>query len=486
MKITRLSIENVKRISAVSITPEGNLVTIGGQNAQGKSSALDSITMALMGAATIPVRPIHDGAIKGEIFVDLGEINVTRTFSENGGTTLVVRNSDGGKLSSPQSILDALVGKLACDPLEFVRQDRHKQLETLKRLVGLDFSATEARRASLEEQRTLVGRDGKSLKAKREAMPFHPDVPDHEISAVDILTALEAARRTNEVHAKTSQMVLAYASQQEEAMAHRSAITSGVTVPQDVNDLRNDLRILQSRKQNFEMRQNSIEAQIIALRKEFYAIENSVSDIISASTETEKKIGRALDQHVIAIDEKLVGLALAHRKTSDELSLLSPIDLAPLQASLTNVERVNRQVRDNLAQRKAVADIDACREKWDILTNAIALLDEEKRKAMAEVQFPVPGLSFDSTQVLFNGVPFSQSSSAEQLKVSVAMAVSMNPKLRVVLIRDGSLLDASGLQTIAEMAEKLDVQIWLEKVSGNPSECAVYIEDGKLKETKDG
>ena len=36
MKIVKLTAENVKRISAVTITPDGNLTVIGGKNGAGK------------------------------------------------------------------------------------------------------------------------------------------------------------------------------------------------------------------------------------------------------------------------------------------------------------------------------------------------------------------------------------------------------------------------------------------------------------------
>ena len=37
MKIIELQAENVKRLKAVEITPDGTLQVIGGKNAQGKS-----------------------------------------------------------------------------------------------------------------------------------------------------------------------------------------------------------------------------------------------------------------------------------------------------------------------------------------------------------------------------------------------------------------------------------------------------------------
>jgi len=60
------------------------------------------------------------------------------------------------------------------------------------------------------------------------------------------------------------------------------------------------------------------------------------------------------------------------------------------------------------------------------------------------------------------------------------IGLAANPKLRVLLIRDGSLLDSENLEVVRKMAEEADAQIWLEKVSEG-ADCSVIIEDGEVK-----
>ena len=60
MKIIQLTASNVKRLKAVEITPDGTLQIVGGRNAQGKSSVLDAIWLALGGGragkeTTLPI-----------------------------------------------------------------------------------------------------------------------------------------------------------------------------------------------------------------------------------------------------------------------------------------------------------------------------------------------------------------------------------------------------------------------------------------------
>lgn len=112
LRLLEVQIENIKKIRMVRIQPDGSLVIIGGRNGQGKTSLLDSIAWALEGAKNIDEEPVRRGASKGEIVVDLGDLTVTRKFTQK-GTSLVVQNAEGEKQKSPQELLNSLYGKLS-------------------------------------------------------------------------------------------------------------------------------------------------------------------------------------------------------------------------------------------------------------------------------------------------------------------------------------------------------------------------------------
>ena len=57
--------------------------------------------------------------------------------------------------------------------------------------------------------------------------------------------------------------------------------------------------------------------------------------------------------------------------------------------------------------------------------------------------------------------------------------MSSNPELRVIRIKDGSLLDADGMAMLKAMASENDFQIWIERVADNDP-IAVAIEDGSV------
>src|SRR2546430_827665 len=80
LKIVKLVAENVKKLSAISITPNGNLVHLTGKNRSGKTSTLDSIWWALTGTRNVQSAPIRTGQEKATIKLDMGELIATRTF----------------------------------------------------------------------------------------------------------------------------------------------------------------------------------------------------------------------------------------------------------------------------------------------------------------------------------------------------------------------------------------------------------------------
>lgn len=151
------------------------------------------------------------------------------------------------------------------------------------------------------------------------------------------------------------------------------------------------------------------------------------------------------------------------------------------QADLENAEQRNRLVRQNKKHNELKLKAKTKTAESDALTQQIEAIDKTKKDAFLNARFPVPGLSVDDDGVLYNGIPFRQCSSAEQLKICVAIASALNPKIRVIRVADASLLDSESLNAIATMADEQDIQIWLERVTDGKEKVGVVIEDGAVK-----
>lgn len=401
MRITELRAENLKRLRAVDITPDSDVVVIAGRNAQGKTSVLDAIAFALGGgpAAKGTSKPIRDGEERAEVVLELDDLTVTRTWHGE-KTQLAVTSKEGAKFASPQAMLDGLVGKLSFDPLAFSLQDTKTQLVTLLGLVDLPFDVAEldARRQAAFDERTAVNRRVKERTAQLAGMARPAkDCPDVEVSASEAVAALQA----------------------------------GQQVHRDFNER--------------DRRATQLHDHIEQLRRDLAVSEQELEQL---------------------------GL-------TDLASEALP-DVDQLQTDLNNVELVNRAVRDAQTWRTLDGQRRTDQAAADQLSKNIAAVDQQKADGVAAAKMPIDGLSFDDTGVTYRGVPFGQCSGAERLRVSLAMAMAMNPEIRVIRITDGSLLDSENMALIADMAAEHDFQVWIERVDESGT-VGVVIEDGQVK-----
>lgn len=435
MRIIRMEAENIKRLRCVSITPQGNVVEIAGNNEQGKSSVLDAIWMALGGGSALPEVPVRKGAEKGRVKLDLGELVVERRFNHRGGTELRVESRDGTRLKSPQAVLDELTGALTFDPLAFSRMTPKAQLEQLRAIVRLeeDIDKLDAENARDYEARTDVNREIKSLEAQAGAITIPPDTPDEEIDEAALTADL---REVGEFNAGVARLKALRDAKHAEAkrMYQQLDYTEKrvLECDREITNLRNAITVAEHNKADFQL-----------------AAEKQKREADAMVTDAEN-------------------IAQPELKSTDAL-----------MTRIATARNVNRQVemkrhREEITKLAADKHAEAA-----AITRRMETRDEHRRAIIEAAKMPVDGLSFGDNQVIYRGIPFSQASAAVKLRVSTAIAIAENPKLRVIRIEDGSLLDADSMGMLCAMAEEHDMQIWIERVTASgPS--AIVMEDGQV------
>jgi DNA repair exonuclease SbcCD ATPase subunit len=159
--------------------------------------------------------------------------------------------------------------------------------------------------------------------------------------------------------------------------------------------------------------------------------------------------------------------SLESKKTELEGSLKDKeyIDIEPIRGEIKKAEITNIKIREAEKFMQLEKSLRDKKNEYSNKTKEIEKIDQQKLKILQESKMPVDKLSIDEEGVIFNNIPFNQLSSSEKLKVSLAVAMALNPELKVIRITDGSLLDEDNMRVVEEMAEKFDYQIWLERVS---------------------
>ena len=92
----------------------------------------------------------------------------------------------------------------------------------------------------------------------------------------------------------------------------------------------------------------------------------------------------------------------------------------------------------------------------------------------------VDGLELTDDGVLFGGTFFSQMSTAEQIRISTLVAMSQNPALKIILIREGALMNRANLAMIAELGKERGYQLWIECFREEPGSNGLHITDGAI------
>ena len=147
----------------------------------------------MSGTRNIQEKPIHEGQTKASIKLELGELTVERKFNSK-GTTLRVTKQNGSPLTSPQKILDELIGNLTFDPLLFSKMAPKEQFEELRSIVTIDGNIDELdeKRLASFTRRTDVKRQFKELEAQRDNLYFPSinEVADEIIEPVEIIAKI--------------------------------------------------------------------------------------------------------------------------------------------------------------------------------------------------------------------------------------------------------------------------------------------------------
>lgn len=454
MKVVQLIAENVKKLKAIMIKPDGNVVKISGDNEQGKTTVLDCIWWALGGTKNIQDMPIRSGEKKAKIEVRLGEdenaidLIVTRRFSES-GSTIEVTNKDGDVKKSPQAILDGIMGKLSFDPLAFSKAKKEEQVQTLLKIVDL-----------------------KHDHAKLAAIAGIPFVAG-ETPIVDINNAYAAVYSSRTAVNSEVSMYEGQLKQYENTVE---------TVPVVVTELIAERDRLFSINKGNEAFRNSIKAVI----EESGRLTQKKNDKEKRLTEIDLEIVRLTNlrseiaSEVASLQFNIEECENRIHKHDDDVKNLKYEDMTKINEKIANADKQNRDAKDWESKQNIVANLNEKTYKSEALTKTLEKIKEYKETLIAQAKFPIPGMGFSSDGVTIDKIPFDQCSAAQKLKVSVAVAMALNPKLRVIRIDDGSLLGPANMKIIEEMAKENDYQIWMEVVDVS-GKVGIYIEDGEVK-----
>lgn len=175
-----------------------------------------------------------------------------------------------------------------------------------------------------------------------------------------------------------------------------------------------------------------------------------------------------------AVHDKLMGDYVEANKSIEDLVDESTEEI---ENSIANIEEINRKVRANLDKEKAEEDAKQYSSQYDQLTKQIQDVRDERTSLLDSADLPLPGLSVEDGELVFEGQKWDNMSGSQQLRVSTAIVRKLKPECGFVLLDKLEQMDIPTLTEFGKWLESEGLQAIATRVSSG-EECQIIIEDG--------
>ena len=417
MKINKLEIENVKRVKAVKIEPTANgLTIIGGDNGQGKTSVLDAIAWALGGNKYKPSNAKREGST---IPPTLHIVMDNGLVVERKGknASLTVIDPNGNKAG--QQLLDSFIGELALNLPKFMEASDKEKAQILLQIIGVgeQLVAIEKDEQDTYNQRHAIGQIADQKKKFAQEQTYYPEAPKELVSASDLIK------------------------QQQEILAKNG--------------------------ENERKRQKLAE-----ITQKKMAVARNMQDLQTKIGELQEKLEASKHEHAQLIKDEEISM-----KTIAELKDEST---AELEASIQQIDEINRKVRANLDKDKAEEDAQEYTDQYATLTEKLQQIRQSKTDLLKNANLPLEGLSIEDGELTYKGFKWDGMSGSERMIVATSIVRKLNPKCGFVLMDKLEQMDLKTLKAFGEWLEAEGLQAIATRVSTG-EECSIVIEDGYVK-----
>ena len=175
-----------------------------------------------------------------------------------------------------------------------------------------------------------------------------------------------------------------------------------------------------------------------------------------------------------AVHDKLMGDYVEANKSIEDL-VDEPTE--EIEESIANIEEINRKVRANLDKEKAEEDAKQYSSQYNNLSKQIQDVRDERTSLLDSADLPLPGLSVEDGELVFEGQKWDNMSGSQQLRVATAIVRKLKPECGFVLLDKLEQMDIPTLTEFGKWLESEGLQAIATRVSSG-EECQIIIEDG--------
>lgn len=244
-------------------------------------------------------------------------------------------------------------------------------------------------------------------------------------------------------------------------------------IGRDKKNLEGELKSYDENLENFEL----IDIEKLIQRKE------ELKTSVYYESNLKEKNGR-LNEEVDQLRERIFVIEEEIKVNDKELS---GIDNSQMEEQLDKLDKEIQLAKDNNIKANESIKLADCKKKLDEsskkynnATAELKTLEDSKKNIIKKSKLPIDGLGINNDGILYNGVPFEQICTSEKIKIGMKISIALNPELKVIRIKDGSLLDTESMDIVKDIAKDKDYQVWIEVVDADKKDGVFFIEDGEI------
>lgn len=429
-RVISLTAENFKKLKAVKISFERGVNEISGDNAAGKSAIFDAIYAAFGGKDAVPADPIRHGAKSGfvEVQIDDPKWIIRRKFGEGGVTGVTIETHASERIPSPQRLLDEIYGEFAFDPGAFMAMKPAERIALLLKIVK--YSADPKRLQDLAPDSAI----------------------EDPIERLDVRYKTIFEKRTGE----------------SRVLEQLAGELAGVGGPKD-DDPKAMVNVSELMKERDALR--AMRDAVLKKQDERVRLRNQSEEVQQQIVELTAKINSLLEKKK-AVDQRVQAL-------SAEIEAAPAVDTEEIDEQIENAQGVNERLSEVARWRHLLAKHGLQKQVVEDHTKHLTAIKAYKEELVAGAKFPVDGLGFGDGDVTYKGVLLDQASTAETIRVSAGIGMFLNPKLKLMNVKNGSLMSEKNLRVLAEIAAEHDFQVLVETVDTS-GKIGIFIEAGEV------
>lgn len=435
-----ISVHNFQRIEVVELKDlDENYVEIQGQNEQGKSSLLNSMQALIdsgrsKDAPKDPVRHGCDSAVIRAELTDRGQpgLVATKSYNAKGKADLDLWNDSTHTpiKKSPQNYLSELMSPVTIDVSRLMRMQPNEIADLMLDILGIRDELAEFATKHTEAKERRKG---------------------HNAEVTRLMTNFGNLTESTE------------------------------KLPDEPVDVR-ELQAQRTRSEDAQKARDDKQAEIDTRLKNYLAFTRANTDDREEITRLEDKI-KELQSGIADRERAQKSLVSEGQALRVELGAMpEPDDVEAIDDQILNASDTNEAIRNRDLYQKGQDDLRAAHKLVSAEQKIMDEIDAARIKMITEADYPIEGIRYDADHgLLVDEVPFGELTGSGPIKVSLAIGIALQPHIRVLFIRDGSLLDASARAEIEQIARDEDFQVIVEIVVDD-AKTGIVIEAGKVKE----